>query len=370
LIIPELGPAPLVFGVTWAAFMGETLSEISSCFLGGLAHEMGHGFGLAHDRRNDGNFRGNLMYNGFRGFRGWLYPDDYPDDFARLSYASAMFLDTNPFFTIFEDGVPQEQGEVDEILPAITVTTQGNVDPIDGHLHISFEASDNLGLVAARLRLGGNTAGEMTLSGTQVSATFVTPYREVWGYNPGDVHRYLLTVYDASGNTDTDVAYITPGTRFNHAPLPHVRPIRGSQVYTGEAVELRASGTQDLDDNIYSLFFEWDLDGDGIFDTSPTHETSFLTSFDAVGVPVIRLRVTDPEGAVTVSTPVNVRVAPACPGDFDGDNDIDISDLAQLLGSYGTTSGASYQDGDLDEDGDVDLTDLAELLGVYGTTCE
>jgi hypothetical protein len=32
-------------------------------------------------------------------------------------------------------------------------------------------------------------------------------------------------------------------------------------------------------------------------------------------------------------------------------------------------SGASYEDGDLDGDGDVDLADLAALLGVYGTTC-
>jgi len=60
---------------------------------------------------------------------------------------------------------------------------------------------------------------------------------------------------------------------------------------------------------------------------------------------------------------------PFCFGDLDGDNDIDLADLAQLLANYGTTSGAVYEDGDLDVDGDVDLADLAALLGVYGTTC-
>jgi hypothetical protein len=60
---------------------------------------------------------------------------------------------------------------------------------------------------------------------------------------------------------------------------------------------------------------------------------------------------------------------PFCYGDLDGDNDIDLADLAQLLSNYGTTSGAVYEDGDLDGDGDVDLADLAGLLAVYGTSC-
>jgi hypothetical protein len=60
-------------------------------------------------------------------------------------------------------------------------------------------------------------------------------------------------------------------------------------------------------------------------------------------------------------------VIPHCPGDFDGDNDVDLADLSQLLGNYGMTSGAQYEDGDLDGDGDVDLSDLAILLAAYGT---
>ncbi|MBU0617675.1 MAG: VCBS repeat-containing protein [Planctomycetes bacterium] len=61
---------------------------------------------------------------------------------------------------------------------------------------------------------------------------------------------------------------------------------------------------------------------------------------------------------------------PICFGDLDGDGYVDLSDLAELLSDYGTTSGARYEDGDLDGDGDVDLADLAALLAVYGTTCD
>lgn len=57
-----------------------------------------------------------------------------------------------------------------------------------------------------------------------------------------------------------------------------------------------------------------------------------------------------------------------CVGDLNGDGVIDISDLATLLGNYGSTT-ANPEDGDLDGDGDVDIADLATLLSVYGTNC-
>jgi hypothetical protein len=58
-----------------------------------------------------------------------------------------------------------------------------------------------------------------------------------------------------------------------------------------------------------------------------------------------------------------------CPGDLDGDGDIDLSDLAQLLAHYGETTGVTPEDGDIDGDGDVDLSDLAGLLAHYGEDC-
>ena len=53
-------------------------------------------------------------------------------------------------------------------------------------------------------------------------------------------------------------------------------------------------------------------------------------------------------------------------GDCDNDGDVDLSDLATLLGHYGMTAGALDTDGDLNGDGDVDLSDLATLLSNYG----
>ncbi len=53
-----------------------------------------------------------------------------------------------------------------------------------------------------------------------------------------------------------------------------------------------------------------------------------------------------------------------CPGDLDGDNDVDLADLSILLANYGDS-----KVGDFDCDCDTDLTDLGFLLEHYGTTC-
>ncbi|MFN0138051.1 MAG: dockerin type I domain-containing protein [Phycisphaerae bacterium] len=85
--------------------------------------------------------------------------------------------------------------------------------------------------------------------------------------------------------------------------------------------------------------------------------------------------ITVPAGeTVTVAAYVGLNSIPSadlppCPGDVDGDQDVDLTDLAFLLTNFGLPSGAEREDGDLDGDGDVDLTDLATLLSLFGTAC-
>jgi len=67
---------------------------------------------------------------------------------------------------------------------------------------------------------------------------------------------------------------------------------------------------------------------------------------------------------------VFVAIAPGsctpCPGDFDGDGVVGLSDLPTLVANLGGPDGAEPEHGDLDADADVDLADFAVFAVVFG----
>ena len=70
----------------------------------------------------------------------------------------------------------------------------------------------------------------------------------------------------------------------------------------------------------------------------------------------------DQRNAFIFATSLVEAVPSPCTGDLDGDNDVDLTDLAMLLSDFDCTGGCS---GDVDGDGDTDLTDLAMLLADF-----
>lgn len=57
---------------------------------------------------------------------------------------------------------------------------------------------------------------------------------------------------------------------------------------------------------------------------------------------------------------------PSCPGDFNGDSVIDVSDLLILLGAWGPCADPGNCPPDLNGDGVVDVSDLLLVLGAWG----
>jgi len=61
-------------------------------------------------------------------------------------------------------------------------------------------------------------------------------------------------------------------------------------------------------------------------------------------------------------------VGPVCPGDIDGDMDVDSTDLNVVLTDFGCTPPAPCP-GDADQDQDTDSTDLNIVLSTFGASC-
>jgi hypothetical protein len=351
-IVPEIGPYPLVQDVSQPWFEGDTFSSVSSSLIGAMAHELGHAFGLPHVFRNDNNFDGPLMGNGLRGFRGLFFPDQFPDDDTWLSYASALALSTSRYFNAGSEFTEDQK-------PSLSVTTSGTVATIDGQLQIDFRATDASGLSAAVLMRNGEVVAEMPLEGSNTRTRIATPYFEA-----GVAANYELRVYDLQGNLQIQTVQITPQASGNLAPQPFVDLDR-TIVARHESFLLDVSRTIDPDGS-GSLLVEWDLDGDGVFDTAPSSSLALTTSFDSPGIRRVIARLTDGGGATALSSPIAIRVRNDA-GDFNGDGSVDHGDFLGWDQSYGDFS-VSYFGAEGTGNGRVEGGDLLLWQRAFGTS--
>ena len=74
------------------------------------------------------------------------------------------------------------------------------------------------------------------------------------------------------------------------------------------------------------------------------------------------LKAGDSVNSIYTIARINLAPVVACPADFNGDHQVDGSDLTVVLGQWGTAGS-----GDINQDGNVDGSDLATLLGAWGT---
>lgn len=148
--------------------------------------------------------------------------------------------------------------------------------------------------------------------------------------------------------------YLLVGSTDNpHLRRNYVLTLNGTRVLVrrGNTVDLNGNGLPD-DDAHVAYMMRW-------------HAYPFLSSD---GWLYFMAEVTG--GGVDGEALLRTKVS--CIGDIDTDGDIDLSDLAALLGVYGTDyTDNDFLDGaDLDGNGVVELADLAALLAIYNTTCE
>jgi YVTN family beta-propeller protein len=151
-------------------------------------------------------------------------------------------------------------------------------------------------------------------------------------FTPDGSKAYVVTAYDGS------ITVIDTATQ----EVDHAIPLGGGTPYYIAI----------LDDGQTGYVTKWSNQTVSVLDLATE---TITTEIGVSGKPYDILLVNDPSNPCPV-------------GDMNGDEVVDITDLAILLAHYGDTESV-YRHGDIDADGDVDLSDLAALLSVYGTTC-
>ena len=156
---------------------------------------------------------------------------------------------------------------------------------------VSFDASassDPDGAIAKyEWDLDGNGTYETNTGATATaSQTYATPGNRAVG----------LRVTDDNGATATTTQAVTiqnhaPAASFTATPNP---------ANTGAAVSFNASGSKDPDGTIAK--YEWDLDGNGSFETNTGTAPTASQTYATAGNRTVGLRVTDNEGATATTT--------------------------------------------------------------------
>ncbi|NBB22984.1 hypothetical protein GVN20_26745 [Runella sp. CRIBMP] len=327
-IIPELGPYPLVQDVSFAWFERNTFSTVASSYLGALCHEMGHAFGLNyHDARHDDNFFGGLMGSGLRGIRGSFFPALYSGNYTRLEYGSALMLNESYYFN--------RQRKASHFGPNLTVLTNGTVSPVAGLLNIRFAASSPDSIAYAHLYdYNGQLIDELALHQLNVDTTFKTPY-----FQAGTTNSFSIVVGDRQGYRTVSSRFTLSVTAGNQAPKPYLKPYYPNIPYSDNGTRFDANSTTDPDQDSFTV--EFDVNNDGIFETTPLNSRVFEYLIPQPGPYSARIRVTDSNGASAVSSPISGNYGKECgidPPSIYGVNTICPGSATKLsaYGCYGT----------------------------------
>ena len=130
----------------------------------------------------------------------------------------------------------------------------------------------------------------------------------------------------------------------------------------------------DTIDIAHALTITWTLEDEVIDAFQNQHEIDLSTLLLEAGNHILEVDVVDPtswvrdEGArsthMTGHSQWIVQVAaPTCPEDINGDEVVDVSDLLEIIDSWGTCTTC---DADINEDGVVNVTDLLMVIDAWG----
>lgn len=295
--VTDFGAYPLKQTTTFGSGF-PSFSSLASNYIGSIAHQLGHAFGLVpHDNRNEYSANvGNIMGAGYKLICGSLFPALFVTNYNRLEYSGALYLNTSHYFN---------SGKSVTDKPNVSISTTSPVSLSSGQVNIAFHASDSDSLASAWLMFDGVRVSEMPLSDTTVNTQFTTPY-----YTMNQLKNYQIWVMDKQGNKgEASVDLKVSQTSANKAPVPFLYTTEyGPQ--KNDVVSFMASRTTDANHTLSQLQVQWDIDNDGTYDTGwLAANTAYTKTFANAGNRLVKMKVKDPSNAVSVSTPIPLRIS-------------------------------------------------------------
>lgn len=353
-------------------------NSLDTCgWVGLLAHELGHAFGLHHPVGCDDNDPTTPCPDDVLMGTGW---DRYPS-LGLLTAADRAILEQSPFFVALDPGplgfgcrpllpdtdnddVPDCRDECMDSPPALWIAASGCADcntngtPDDVDISTGASRDCNLDGVPDECSLLRGAVGAYY---SNVNLTV----RSVVRLDP----RIDFDWRDPYPNSpDPSIGEDTFSVRWRTQVIP---PVSGSYTFytrTDDGVRLWIHG-QLLIDHWMNQSATWWSGSCDLVANQPTELR--MEYFERTGDALARLQWSGP--ATPRSTIPTERLLPfgltPLAGDVDADGAVDLVDLTTLLAHFGTSDGASPRDGDLDFDADVDLSDLTILLANFGTSC-
>lgn len=204
--------------------------------------------------------------------------------------------------------VPAAQAQA---LPSLSVSSETMAEGDSGTSNVVFFVSlDRAALLPVTVNLSTED-GSAVAPGDYGS----TPAPATATLNPGDTESVAVRVNGDTVDEPTETFKLKAASENvlvadaegigtivdddNEAPIARV-DVNPQQAFVGKVIELNGSRSSDPEGPIAN--YQWDLDGDGVFETDTGIESSLGIAFFGPGRQIVRLRVTDSGGMIDDET--------------------------------------------------------------------
>lgn len=241
----------------------------------------------------------------------------------------------------------------DKTAPTTSITAPSNGSTVQGTATVNANAADNTGGT-------GISKVELYVDGVLNSTDTASPYSFAWNTTTASNASHSLTVkaYDGASPANVATSAAVSVTVDNSAPTAPTSLRMTANTLTSISLAWNAST-----DNVAVTNYKLSRDGT-LIATLPastlTYNDSNLTNTTTYNYSLVA---TDAAGNTSTAAILSAATVTAKPGDLNGDNSVNVTDLSILLSNYNTTNAVA----DINKDGVVNVFDLSILLSNYGT---